>query len=121
MLIITPYQECPEYSQDPEVRRIVSQIIDELREGYGIEANRTCKKSFLEEVIEETAKIIKEMDDPSDYKIVVNDPIRAVIIRGLLRIMGIHARVKLDEHTTREQLNYYRRLIMWLADIANQD
>jgi hypothetical protein len=119
MLIIYRPSNCKPYEANPEV---LQNLFDQLSANGLSNFNRMCKESILEEIIDKAAKIIDEIEDVSTARIEVSDAVEAILLRGVLRMAGIHARVKLSEdRTTREHLNAVRRKFNDLVDIANCD
>ena len=113
----TIFENCPSYEARSE---IVAKIVETLQYS-NYSANPDCKQTILEEVIDEVAKFIEENPEPENAVMMIEDPIRAVIARGILRLIGIHARVKLAEKTTREDLNNVRNLLQQLYDLSTID
>lgn len=117
LIIVRERYDCRPY--DPELLDIVNNIISALMRRGIMPSYQVCTE--LEEYIEKAARILKEIDDVSTAKIHVNSATEALVLRGIFRALGIHARVKLSERTTREQLEAARQIVDAIADITHID
>jgi len=115
VLVKLSYPKCRELR--PRDVNVFKKLLDRLFEyGITVDANDTCDP--LTYTLIKVSDFLASVEDVTTAVYETDDPVEAIFVRGLLRRLGIHARVKLADKTTRRMLDKYIGSIRTLIDLA---
>ena len=121
MVLIVSERKCYNYTGDPCIEKVVAVIrekvweVDDLVRSEGL-----C--GVVGEIILQAAKMVCGEDvDISDLTVEVDNPVKGLAMRGLLRLLGIAAKIRLRPGggTTHDDLERARKELRILAALAD--